>query len=1076
MIKGKKIFKIFLFVSISLLKVNFSFAQPNTIPNLLLWLSGDSLVTDDGFGNVTQWGDITGNYNFTQPTVGQQPAKVFSSMFRSQAISFDGNLKSLVNSSVLVPANFSSQRTSMIIFWGLHGTVPQYGVVSTKNGNGYWRYGGDGNGYMQNFRNARLEGYPSGMPNSGIHISSLVISNTNYEFFNDGNSLGIQLTDWGTGTDFTIGKDEQGNFLDGEVAEVILYNDSLSGTQRQQVEQYIHDKYAPPANLGSDITVTNFCSTVIDAGFRYQNYLWSTGETTQSITVSSAGTYYVTVLDIFGAVTSDTIQVTYPTIHELPPNNNVCLSDSVLWNTNLSSGTYSFLWNTADTTSSIYIKNAGQYWVTVTDSLGCFKTSDTLNFAVDSFPVTASLGSDSIFLCIGNTLGLVQGASLASSYLWSPSGDTTATLHIFTSGSYSLTAIDTNGCVRTDSTYATIVGLPPVANFLSTSVCEGAVTQFTDSSYDPTTGNSVVAWLWDFGDGFTDTLQNTSHTFATFGNHTVVLTVTSNYGCPDNDTATVVVHPLPVASFINTNPCKNVAVQFNSTSTIDTSSSIANYLWNFGDPASGGANSSASQNPTHVYNAPGNNIVSLITTSNFGCSDTAVDVLIIRNSSTPHFLYLPTCYGSLMQFTNLSAPASLDIAWSWDFGDGSGSNPLENPTHLYGIAQTYNVTLTVFASTGCVTSATTPVTVSPLPVAAFVHAPACIGVPYQFIDSSHVASGSITAWDWHFDTLDSSNVQNPFFTFPDTGNYNISLKVYSNIGSGVNCTNSISRTIHVNPLPVANFSFNPQFGNPPQVVVFTNLTSNVNANTYAWDFGDGGTSALINPQHLYTDTSLFPLQLIATTPFGCKDTSQKNIYIIRPILDLALIGLSSSYVLDNHLHIIVDLANLGTRPIDKFKIQSRLADGTPIEEPFLQTLSNGYQGQMELSSSLDLGSGLAKYYCVSAVKPNDVDDDVLQNNEICKNLTNDFIVVNPYPNPFNDHLVFQLILPYKGDLSIEVFDLLGRKLTIYEGVGHEGSNLFAADLSDHPNGTYTVRFKFLETEIVKSVVKVERKK
>jgi PKD repeat protein len=1076
MIRKKNSCKVLLFVVISFLKVNILLAQPNTIPNLLLWLSADSSVIDDGSGNVVQWNDLTVNgYNFIQSTPEQRPSKVFSNMFRSDAIHFNGTLQTLINSSVLQPANFTSQRTSMIIFWGLNGTVQQYGVVATKDpGQGYWRYGGDGNGYFQNFRNSRLEAYPNAMPNSGIHISSLIISQTNYEMFMDGSSMGMQAPDWGTGADFNIGRDENKDSLDGEIVELILYNDTLSSTERQQIEQYLHLKYAPPVNLGSDIVMTDFCDTTLDAGKRYKSYLWSTGDTTQFTVVSSPGTYYVDVIDIFGSPSSDTIYVSYPSINEILTNSRVCVGDSMLWNTNLSSSVYSFLWNTGDTTSSIYIKNEGSYWVTVTDSLGCFKNSDTIFVAVDSFPLTASMGNDSIDLCIGNTLFLVQGASQAATYNWS-TGATTSAIAISVSGSYHLTVIDTNGCSKTDSIYATIVGLPPVANFLSTSVCEGAVTQFTDSSYDPTTGNSVVSWFWDFGDNTTDTVQNPSHTFQTFGDHTVILTITSNYGCPNADTASVTVHPIPVASFVHANPCADVATVFNNTSTIDSVSSVANLLWNFGDPASGGNNSSAQANPTHVYDFAGNYIVSLITTSNFGCSDTAIDVLVVRPSSTPNFQYLPTCFGSVVQFTNLSLPASLDSAWRWNFGDGPGLNQLENPTHLYIAAQTYNVTLTIYAYGGCVTSAIKPVTVSPLPIAAFVHSPACVGVPYQFTDSSYISSGNITAWEWHFAGLDSSTSQNPVFTFPDTGNYIITLKVASNIGSNVNCFGSVSRTIHVNPLPVANFSFTPQYGNPPLSVSFSNLTNNVNANSYQWNFGDNGTSSLINPQHLYSDTSLFPIQMIATTPYGCMDTVQKNIYVIRPILDLAITGLSASYIVDNHLHIIVDLANLGTRPIDKFKIQSRLGDGTPIEEPFIETLPNGFSGQLELSSSLDLGPRLAKYYCVSAVKPNDTDDDVLQNNEVCKNLTNEFIVVNPYPNPFNDHLVFQLILPYKENISIEIFDLIGKKITVYEGPGHEGSNQFEADLGDLANGTYTVRFRFRETEIVKTIVKVEKK-
>jgi PKD repeat protein len=1067
--------KAFLSVALILLSSGPVFSQPNTIPNLLLWLSADTNIVEDGFGNVSHWNDKSGNGNdFVQDSFPLQPQKLFSDMFRADAMHFDGNMKSLVDSSILSVSNFAMERTTMIIFWGLNGSVPQYGVVATKDGSGYWRFIGDGSGYFQNFRNVRLEGYPATMPTSGIHISSLVVTDSNYEFFMDGSSMGIRPSDWGIGNNFYIGRDESHNYLNGEIVELLIYNDSLSSTQRLQVEQYLHDKYAPPVSLGNDILMSDFCDTVIDAGVRYKSYHWSTGDTTQSITVNSSGIYYVDVVDIFGASSSDTITVVYPDINELPLNGRVCLYDSVFWNTNLDSTLYTFNWSTGDTTSSIYIANAGSYWVTVTDLLGCSRTSDTITMLVDSFPATASLGNDSIWLCVGNTIGLVQGYSQAATYSWSTS-ETTSTIHVFIDGEYLLNVIDSNGCMKTDSIYATIVGFPPVANFFADSICEGAFTQFTDSSYDPTSGNSVVSWHWDFGDGFTDTVVNPAHTFASAGNHPVILTVTSNYGCPDQDTEFVAVHSLPVASFINTNPCQNIAVLFNSTTTIDSSSSISGYQWNFGDPSSGGNNSSILQNPSHLYANSGIPVVSLITTSNFGCSDTAVQVLTVNQSIQPHFVGSPTCYGNIMQFTNFSTNASIDSTWQWNFGDLSSPNPLENPSHLYGFAQTYTVTLTAYAFHGCITSASSTVTVSPLPTAAFVHSPACVGVPYQFMDSSYIFSGNITGWEWHFTSTDSSFDQNPFFTFPDTGNYLISLKVTSNIGAGVGCSGSITRSIHVNPLPVANFSFTPQYGNPPLTVAFTNLTNNINANTYEWNFGDNGVSTLSSPLHLYSDTNLFAIQLIATSQYGCKDTVQKNIYIIKPVLDLAITGLTSTYISNNHLHIIVDLANLGTRPINKFRIVSRLAEGTPVEQSFEQVLPNGYSGQIELSSSLDLGSGLAKYYCVSGVKPNDVDDDNLLNNEVCKNLSDEFIVVNPYPNPFNDRLFFQLILPYKDHISIDIFDIAGKKITVYDGEGKEGSNLFEAELGDLSNGTYSVRFKFRDSEVTKQIVKAERK-
>ena len=697
--------------------------------------------------------------------------------------------------------------------------------------------------------------------------------------------------------------------------------------------------------------------------------------------------------------------------------------------------------------------------------------SDTIQLAVDSFPLIASLGNDSVFLCTGNTIGLVQGAAQATNYLWS-TNDTTAVIPIFTSGNYSLQVQDLNGCIKIDSVYATILGLPPVANFSSMSACLGAAIQFTDLSFDPAPGDSIVSWQWSFDDFTTDTVRNPSHIFQTSGNHLAVLTVISSLGCPGSDSGVVAVHHVPAASFTNTTPCTINNVQFTNTSTIAAGDTINGWTWNFGNPASGAANTSLLQHPSHVFTDTGNFVVRLITSTTFGCSDTVFRVLLVKRASIANFHASPTCFGNLVQFTNLSTPALLDTAWRWDFGDGTGLNQFENPAHLYAFAQTYDVTLFVYASTGCVTTSTLPVTVSPIPVANFVHDAVCVKTPHLFMDSSYVSSGSIVKWSWNIGGLATDTLQNTVYTFTDTGNYVITHTVTSYIG----CSKTITGTIHVNPLPFVNFSFNPPFGNPPLLVSFTNLTNNLSVNTYQWSFGDGNFSTDINPDHIYADTNFFAIKLVATSPFGCKDSAEKRIYVIRPVLDLGITGLSSSYISDNHLHIVVNIANLGTRDITNYKLSAFLDNGTPIEESFSETLATGTSKQLELSSSLDLGVGQSNYFCVHALKPNNTTDDVALNDEKCKSLTTNFSVADPFPNPFNDNLVLQMILPYKGEVRIELFDMIGKNYTIYEGIGHEGLNQYDAELGGLSNGPYAIRFMFKDGEIIKTILKIEKKK
>ena len=98
-----------------------------------------------------------------------------------------------------------------------------------------------------------------------------------------------------------------------KVAELIIYDSALPDSTRAKVEQYLHAKYAAKVNPSPDTVIAfGFCPYVLNAGSSFTNFKWSTGATTQSISVTQSGTYWVTADDLFGYPTSDTIKVTFP--------------------------------------------------------------------------------------------------------------------------------------------------------------------------------------------------------------------------------------------------------------------------------------------------------------------------------------------------------------------------------------------------------------------------------------------------------------------------------------------------------------------------------------------------------------------------------------------------------------------------------------------------------------------------------------------------------------------------------------------------------------------------------------------
>jgi len=314
---------------------------------------------------------------------------------------------------------------------------------------------------------------------------------------------------------------------------------------------------------------------------------------------------------------------------------------------------------------------------------------------------------------------------------------------------------------------------------------------------------------------------------------------------------------------------------------------------------------------------------------------------------------------------------------------------------------------------------------------------------------------------------------NPYFTFQDTGTYSVILTVTSDIG----CTKSITKSVTVYPLPVANFQFTPQYGNPPLNVMFTNLSSG--ASTYQWSFGDGGQSTLLNPTHTYQDTGNFPIRLISQSIHGCIDTTNKSIYVIKPLIDIAVNNISHT-IQNNYLFISAEVTNLGTRDIQNFKITAEIEDGSRIQETYNGFLPNGSSGVMlyHFNAAFELPKGKdVNYYCVSVSSPNGENDEVPGNDKKCNSLDNKFFFKDPYPNPFIGELTIELILPYSGEHSISLFDQSGKLVRqIVDGTGNKGLNIYSINLPFLSEGIYTLRSMFADETVVKQVVKVIPKK
>ncbi len=210
-----------------------------------------------------------------------------------------------------------------------------------------------------------------------------------------------------------------------------------------------------------------------------------------------------------------------------------------------------------------------------------------------------------------------------------------------------------------------------------------------------------------------------------------------------------------------------------------------------------------------------------ITTFGPCVNPTESGVITVYALPTPNFSFtMPSCETRTINFTDLSvANSGVLNSWSWNFGDpASGANntsTLQNPTHTFATAGTYNVTLSVITAPplGCTNAlpATIPVTINARPEAGFIIPEVCLSDTYaQFTDTSKLAlPGIIDRWDWNFGDpgsgpLNTSTLQNPTHSYTAVGNYNVRLIVWNN---AIGCRDTITQLLTVNgSFPVANFT------------------------------------------------------------------------------------------------------------------------------------------------------------------------------------------------------------------------------------------------------------------------------
>lgn len=351
-----------------------------------------------------------------------------------------------------------------------------------------------------------------------------------------------------------------------------------------------------------------------------------------------------------------------------------------------------------------------------------------------------------------------------------------------------LVALDNNNCFSTFKPKDSIVVYKTcIAGFSvdQKKGCEPMGVTFTDSSF------YCSSWLWDFGDGTTDTVQNPPTHFYAPGTYSVTLTVNNAANCGDAIVKKnlITIYPRAKAGFkvSDTLACQALTIQFT-----DTSTNATRWKWDFeGD----GIIDDTSQNPSHLF-PPGTYSPTLWVTNQFGCPDSIIHLNQIRVDNEPTAAFSPNvtvgCEPLTVTFTDASTYAS---QWFWDFdSDGTIDDTAQNPVHVFNPG-VYSVTLYVLTPNGCddTISYSNLIRVYAIPTAGFTsdRLSTCFGQPVTFTDASTTNDTAIVTYHWDFGDIaganDTSNLQNPLpYTYQGIGTHDVSLTVTTAAG----CSNT----------------------------------------------------------------------------------------------------------------------------------------------------------------------------------------------------------------------------------------------------------------------------------------------
>ncbi len=553
------------------------------------------------------------------------------------------------------------------------------------------------------------------------------------------------------------------------------------------------------------------------------------------------------------------------------------------------------------------------------------KDSAKITVAV-STPISANFSTDKVTGCAPLTVNFTDHSS--GVYSWQYDfGDTTAlvlydnnpstlsilpppasgvTTHVFNNPysvpiTYHVQLLVKNADLCSELYYKDITVYPSMnAAFTQTAIsgCNPLTVGFTNNS----TTNTADSYLWDYGDGFTQTMANTTGVSHTYNNslstdavYPMQLIATNPYGCKDTASQNITVAAYIKADFDidKASGCSPLSVGFNNKAT----GGINNWtLTNYGSgpqPASPTTpgNYTLTYNNTNPTATDIVNNLTLTVTNTFGCSNSITKPITVYPEVHAGITVPSTtfCSPSSVVFGSATSTGPINT-YAWIFGDG-GTSSLNNPTHTYtnntNASINPTVTLEVTSIRGCVDVKTQPLTIYSLVKADFSVDTPKFCSPFKILIDNNSQGGIVTYhWDYGDGSPISATSSDHTHTYTNVGNVPLTRTLDLTVTNEGGCTSNTSRLITVYPEVHTDYTLDQSVGCNPVLTTF-GYTGTSTATLFNWTFGDGGSSVMQNPIHEFENNTTgdvtYNVKLLGRSIYGCKDSTTKTVTVYSKV-------------------------------------------------------------------------------------------------------------------------------------------------------------------------------------------------